>query len=474
MTFNSLTFLVFFSIVLGAHHLPLSWKARKRNLCAASYVFYAAWNPPFVILLWISTLVDWTAGRRIAAADRLGRKRAWLVLSLCANLGLLGYFKYGGFLLENTVELLALIHIRFLPAAPDIVLPVGISFYTFQSLSYSLDIYRGRMRPWDSAADFALFVTFFPQLVAGPIVRAADFLPQCREPRRATGPQLGWGLTLVCIGLFEKIVLSDAFLAPVADRVYAAPEALGCVDAWIGTLAFSGQIFFDFAGYSTCAIGSALCLGFILPDNFRSPYGAVGFSDFWRRWHVSLSTWLRDYLYISLGGNRKGRLRTGVNLMVTMLLGGLWHGASWHFVIWGGLHGLYLMVERGLKNIRFAMSVRRFLNTAAMQGVFSLLTFAVVTVTWVLFRAADLSSAGMILTAMTGGDGVRLVSRADIVGVAVLTAGLVLGHRAMRQKSLNEVCEKVAWGARAVLLAGMLITLALAPGEERAFIYFQF
>ncbi|MHC4180894.1 MAG: MBOAT family O-acyltransferase, partial [Planctomycetota bacterium] len=222
----------------------------------------------------------------------------WVLLSLITNLGLLGFFKYGGFLLENFVVLLNTAGIQYEPALPDIVLPVGISFYTFQTLSYTLDVYRGKTRPWMSFLDFALFVTFFPQLVAGPIIRSGDFLPQCIEPRRATGRQLSWGLTLLVLGLFEKIVVADGLLAPISDKVYAQAGEAGFLDAWCGTLAFSGQIFCDFAGYSTCAIGIALCLGFAIQDNFRFPYAAGGFSDFWRRWHVSLSSWLRDYLYI--------------------------------------------------------------------------------------------------------------------------------------------------------------------------------
>ncbi|MCD4722509.1 MAG: hypothetical protein K8S13_22030 [Desulfobacula sp.] len=336
MVFNSLTFLVFFGIVLIVHNLRISWTAKKLSLIYFSYLFYAAWNPPFVVLLWISTLVDWKAGKKIYFARNIFQKRLYLVLSLIVNLGLLGFFKYGNFLLDNFISIMNVFNISFHPAKPDIILPVGISFYTFQSISYTIDIYKGRMKPWKSSIDFAMYVTFFPQLVAGPIVRATDFLPQCSLPKASSGKQLSWGFFLLVTGLFEKVFMADTLLAPVADAVYSGIGQTGFADAWIGTLAFSGQIFFDFAGYSTCAIGAALCLGFILPDNFRFPYGAVGFSDFWQRWHISLSSWLRDYLYIPLGGNRKGNTRTQINLMLTMLIGGLWHGASWRFVAWGG------------------------------------------------------------------------------------------------------------------------------------------
>ncbi len=346
MVFNSLTFLIFILIVLILHHLPLRWTTKKFNLLIASYLFYAAWNPPFVILLWISTIVDWFAAKRLGRTENIAARRGLLLVSLGVNLGLLGFFKYANFVLDNFILFMDTLGVAYRPPPLDIVLPVGISFYTFQTLSYTIEVYRGKAQPWNSFLDFALFVTFFPQLVAGPIVRAVQFLPQCIGPRKATANQLGWGLSLLTVGLFEKVILADTLMGPVADKVYSAADKAGFIDAWVGTLAFSAQIFFDFAGYSTCAIGVALCLGFVLPYNFRFPYAAIGLSDFWRRWHISLSSWLRDYLYIPLGGNRCGVTRTQVSLMLTMLLGGLWHGASWRFLVWGGLHGLYLIVER--------------------------------------------------------------------------------------------------------------------------------
>ena len=294
MLFNSYTFVLFFGVVLCLHNLRLPWRAKKFNLLLASYLFYAAWNPPFVVLLWISTLVDWFVAKRMHRAASPVVRRALLMVSLAVNLGLLGFFKYSGFLIENFRAVLQLVSIEFVPPRMDIILPVGISFYTFQTLSYTLDIYFGKTRPWHSFLDYALYVTFFPQLVAGPIVRAVHFLPQCPEPRRATRDELGWGLTLMLIGLFQKVVVADGLLAPVAEAVYDTKVVATPASAWLGTLAFAGQIFCDFAGYSTCAIGAALCLGFRLPRNFHYPYAAIGFSDFWRRWHISLSSWLRD------------------------------------------------------------------------------------------------------------------------------------------------------------------------------------
>jgi len=337
--FNSLTFVAFFAIVLLLHNLPFGWRTKKVNLLLASYLFYAAWNPPFVALLWLSTIVDWYVAKALHRAEGTAKRRGLLWVSIVVNLGILGFFKYGGFLLENFVALVGALGLDFHPAAPDLILPVGISFYTFQTMAYSLDVYLRRAEPAKSFLDFALFVTFFPQLVAGPIVRPTHLVPQFEQPRKATSRQLLWGLGLMTLGIFEKVVIADGALAPTVDDVFGAKGYVPFLDAWLGAMAFSGQIFCDFAGYSTTAIGAALCLGFSIPNNFRFPYAAVGFSDFWRRWHISLSTWLRDYLYIPLGGNRKGNIRTYVNLSVTMLLGGLWHGASWTFVVWGGLHG---------------------------------------------------------------------------------------------------------------------------------------
>jgi D-alanyl-lipoteichoic acid acyltransferase DltB (MBOAT superfamily) len=484
MVFNSLTFLVFFAIVLFLHQLPLPWTVKKFNLLIASYVFYAAWNPPFVLLLVLSAVVDYYLARWMGRIDRLGGRRLLLAISLAVNLGLLGYFKYGRFLLDQFVWLLNRWGVHFQPAMPNIILPLGISFYTFETISYLMDVYRRRIKPWNSFLDYALFLTFFPHLVAGPIVRAGDFLPQCTTPRKATSAQMGWGLSLLVLGLFEKVILADAILAPVADKVYQKPMEAGFADAWLGTLAFSGQIFFDFAGYSTCAIGTALSLGFALKDNFRFPYGAVGFTDFWQRWHVSLSTWLRDYLYIPLGGNRRGQLRTYANLMTTMLLGGLWHGASWRFVAWGGLHGMYLAVERFLK---WLMGDRARPSHWLLQIPLALATFALVCVTWVFFRAESFRHAFALLATMLDptklltwlsrygqARSLALVSGEDSAWVLSVVALLVVCHWLMRHSTLEDVVARVPWWLRALGLAFLLICLALAPGDDRAFIYFQF
>lgn len=474
MLFNSLTFVVFFAIVLGVYHLLSGWSVRKGWLLAASYVFYGAWNPPFALLLAASTLVDWWAGLRLESAERTSSRRGWLLLSLLANFGVLGWFKYGHFLMENTLSLLAGMGVEAHLPKYDIILPVGISFYTFQTLSYTIDVYRRNLKAEPSLRDFAVYVSFFPQLVAGPIVRASDFLYQLASPPRPEPGRMGWGLFLMTLGLFQKMVLADTLLAPTVEAVFAHDFPLATIDAWAGALAFSFQILFDFAGYSTCAIGAALCFGFSLCDNFRYPYAAVGFSDFWRRWHISLSSWLRDYLYIPLGGNRCGMIRNSINLMLVMLLGGLWHGAGWNFVIWGGLHGLYLLLER---------FVRRIAGDATWGTSFPavclawLATFLGVVVTWVFFRAADLTQALHLIGDMAGGhasDGDRIIAGRELLQVGLITVAVLLIHRVMRERSIESVVERVPSWMLVAGWAGMLLSLGLARGNGAAFIYFQF
>ena len=471
MAFNSLIFLIFFAIVLGLHSLPLQWQAKKTNLLLASYIFYAAWNPPFIVLLWLSTLTDWFAARKIAVTSG-GAKRFYLLLSIAVNLGLLGYFKYGGFLEANFAALLGTMGVSYVPSGANIILPLGISFYTFQSMSYSIDVYRDRIKPHHSFLDFALYVTFFPQLVAGPILRAGFFLQQLANENKQRVNQMGWGLAIITVGMFEKVVLADGALAPIVERVYGEASAAGGVDAWIGTMAFAGQIFFDFNGYSMIAVGLGRCFGFELPWNFLSPYGAVGFSDFWRRWHITLSTWLRDYLYISLSGNRAGAARTIVNLMLTMLIGGLWHGASWLFVLWGGVHGLFLVIERVARQLFESSTLVR---TAGMQFVLGIMTWLAVCLAWVLFRAEDPASAAHLLTSMlTFGSGEELLGGSEVLTVVVVIVSLLVTHWFMRDRSFESVFKGLSWPVVGLILGAMLIAIVLSPGEERDFIYFEF
>ena len=473
MLFNSLTFVVFFAAVLAAFWALRSWEARKNLLLGASYLFYGTWNPPFALLLFGTTALDFYLGARIATARTPRTRRGWLLASLASNLSMLGFFKYGNFLLENTRWLLAHAGIAYHPPHLDLFLPIGISFYTFHSLSYTLDVYRGTTRPTRSLRDFTLAVSFFPQLVAGPIVRAADFLPQAAQPPKPEANRFIWGLLLMTLGLFEKTVLADTMLAGAAEKVFGYGGPLASLDAWTGVLAFSGQIFFDFAGYSTCAIGAALTLGFHLRDNFRFPYAAIGFSDFWRRWHISLSTFLRDYLYIPLGGNRAGVVRAALNLMIVMFIGGLWHGAAWTFVVWGLIHGLCLVVERVL---RVAFKDVAWVQHAGVQVLLGLATYVAVCFAWVFFRANDFATASRLVAAMVGAvaRGDAILPTREILQVTLVTLGLLGAHWFLRRTSLENVVSRMPRALLAGVWTVMICGIVLTQGNGNAFIYFQF
>lgn len=336
MLFTQLTFWVFFAIV-AALYVLLPHKAQNRMLLVASYVFYGAWDWRFLSLILLSTGVDYVVGLKIGAEDHQARRKRLLAISLAVNLGMLGVFKYFGFFVSSFEALLAQFGYETDPFVLSIVLPVGISFYTFQTLSYTIDIYRRELEPSRDFLDFALFVAFFPQLVAGPIERARNLLPNIAAPRMLSWDALGRGAVLCLLGLIKKVVIADA-IAPSVDAVYASPDPTRA-DVILATWLFAIQIYCDFSGYTDIARGVAKMLGFRLMRNFAQPYFAVDPQEFWRRWHISLSTWLRDYLYISLGGNRGGAWTTYRNLMATMALGGLWHGAAWNFVLWGIYQG---------------------------------------------------------------------------------------------------------------------------------------
>jgi len=472
MLFNSLTFVVFYVVVVTSYWSIRSWQARKNLLVVASYIFYGAWNPPFAGLLFGTTAMDFWLGRQMNKARDHTRRR-WLVASVCMNLSMLGFFKYGNFLLQNFQWLLARIGIVYQPPRLDILLPVGISFYTFHSLSYTLDIYRGVLQPTKSLRDFVLAVSFFPQLVAGPIVRAGDFLPQLLHPPRLKTGQFLWGLALMIVGLFEKIVLADTLLAGSADRVFGYPGPLVALDSWAGVLAFAGQIFFDFTGYSLCAIGAALTLGFHLKDNFRFPYAAIGFSDFWRRWHISLSTLLRDYLYIPLGGNQVRPFRAALNLVIVMFLGGLWHGAAWTFVVWGLLHGSYLVIER---IFRVSFENKPWASTLLVRVVAGFATYVAVCVAWVFFRAPDFANAGRMLSGMLGqhSHGDAILSTRELLQIGSVTAGLIAMHWAMRDNTFETAVMRLPPWTIAAIGSAMICAIILTQGSSNAFIYFQF
>ncbi|HEX9979412.1 MAG TPA: MBOAT family O-acyltransferase [Flavobacterium sp.] len=475
MVFNSYTFVVFFAVMLLLHSLPLSWKTKKMNLLAGSYLFYAAWNPPFVLLLWLSTVVDFFVGRALYTQENPVKKKFLLVVSLIGNLGMLCFFKYGTFLLENFVSLVNTLGIDYHPAAPGIILPAGISFYTFTTLCYTIDMYKKHSEPVKSLLDFSLFVTFFPHLVAGPIVRPPQLVPQFEKPRTASKKQLMDGLLLLSLGLFMKVVLADALLSTTSDAVFNAPFSLSALDAWTGVFAFSGQIFLDFAGYSTCAIGVAMCLGFVLPQNFNYPYAAIGFSDFWKRWHITLSAWLRDYLYIPLGGNRKGKVRMYFALMATMLLGGLWHGANWTFVAWGGLHGLYLWAEKFFKDRRKSQETEKQHRQWA-GFLYAFLTFMLVNITWVFFRSDSFGKAWLLLESMFGmaPDGKVLLTTMAIIKVGIVIPAILIFHWIMRNRKVLETAYTMKWWSLGMVWSALVLMIIWAQESGSAFIYFQF
>ncbi len=473
MQFDSITFLLFFLLVLAGYNVLRDWGTRKWFLLVASYLFYSAWNPPFLLLLLGSTTLDWLIARRIDQAEDPTRRKAWVVATLLINLGVLGYFKYSHFVLDNFASALASVGIAYVPPAFDIILPIGISFYTFHSLSYCIDIYRRRFKPTASWRDYALYVGFFPQLVAGPITRFSQMREQIETPRATTVAGLGMGCALLILGLFEKIVLADSVFAPIANAFFDAPGSGDSASAWVGVFAFSGQIFCDFAGYSSCALGSAMALGFVLPINFRNPYASVGFTDFWRRWHISLSSWLRDYLYVSLGGNRGGEWRTLRNLMLTMLIGGLWHGAAWTFVIWGALHGSYLTLERIVRAHVWPVHW----NNRALRFVYATITLFGVCIAWSWFRAANVSQGWRIMLELfdlrSAVAGMGQLGPSQIIVLASFLL-LVMVHAIFRNSG------PIAWFSRlsapllGLLLGLMLAMIVLSPGDNHAFIYFQF
>lgn len=473
MLFNSLIFILFFIWVLLVHYSPLAWRFKKNHLLIASYVFYAAWNPPYILLLMISTWVDWQVAKRMHQQVNSKKRKHWLWLSLTVNLGMLASFKYTGFMADNFTDLMQALGFSVTLADPGLILPVGISFFTFQTLSYTLDVYFKRLEPWHSFRDYALFVSFFPQLVAGPIVRAKDFLPQTQQQSHVPVAVFSLGVSLFIIGLFQKTVLADTFFAPIVDQVFANSTGIDTASAWLGSLFFSAQIFSDFSGYSLCAIGVALCLGFNLPVNFRSPFAAIGFSDLWRRWHISLSSWLRDYLYFPLGGNRHGQWQQYRNLMLTMLLGGLWHGAAWTFVIWGGLHGILLVVEHGLRKTQ---SYHQLLKTKPFRFVYGLFTFMMVMLAFVIFRADDMTQAGQLITALWPNAQNQSVVEINLWVKFVILAFvlLMLSQIFMRNRHLNHVLQSMPILWRTLMLSLFLLLMLITNGNSNAFIYFQF
>lgn len=474
MQFDSFTFIIFFAFSLAGYGLLNSWNARKNLLLIASYLFYSAWNPLFLLLLIGSTTADWWIARRIFAAQGHTIRKRWISLTILVNLIVLGYFKYSSFVIENLAGALKSLGIDYQPPHLGIVLPIAISFYTFHSLSYCIDVYRGKFMPTENWRDYALYVGFFPQLVAGPITRWTQMREQIEQPRSFNAEAIALGIALFTLGLFEKVVLADSIFAPVADTAFKDATAINPVSAWMGMLSFSGQIFCDFAGYSTCALGIALAFGFSLPINFRTPYAAIGFSDFWHRWHISLSSWLRDYLYVSLGGNRQGEMKTYRNLLLTMLIGGLWHGAAWKFVVWGAMHGTYLGCERF---IREKLWPANHLRSHSLKILYGAITLFGVMYAWVWFRAQNFTEGWQIHQQLFDLSG--LINHGHEIDFAqqlslLIFAALVGVHWWFREGDTKQWLSHLHPIWRGVLLATLLTLIVLSPGENHAFIYFQF
>ena len=474
MLFNSPEYLVFFVLVFG-----VSWALRGFPslriwvLLLASYFFYASNNSWLIALILVSTQIDFWVAKGIEDSDDPRRRRRLLLVSVCANLGLLGFFKYFNFFVETGVALAGAVGAEVDYTPLKILLPVGISFYTFQSMSYTIDVYRGELRAERSWSRFAFYVAFFPQLVAGPIMRAQEFMPQI--PRRPTLPLVDFERAVAMIGrgLLKKMVLADYFLAPYADLAFDHPEQVGCLAAWLGLYAFTFQIYFDFSGYTDIAIGCSRLLGYHLPDNFKLPYVAVSFSDFWRRWHISLSSWLRDYLYIPLGGNRMPS-EAGIyrNLMLTMLLGGLWHGAAWHFVLWGALHGLYLAIERRWGGPRDA---RDFADRGPLR-LFGrrLLIFHAVVLTWLVFRAQDMPHLIDLCRVLLGGGEQETVLRGGMLLCALVVVGSFVAQLIGAAYTPVRGFLRLPLPARAFVYSALVGAIAVFNKGAQPFIYFQF
>jgi alginate O-acetyltransferase complex protein AlgI len=460
MLFTQLEFPIFFVAVLCAAWLCRTRVTRNTILLAASYYFYAYWDYRFCGLLVLSTVVDFVVARLMDQSERPRVRRTLLLVSLVVNLGVLGFFKYFNFFIDSARPLIETLGLS--GETLEIILPVGISFYTFQTLSYTIDVYRRVLKPVDSFLDFSLFVAFFPQLVAGPIVRARELLPQLAIVPIWSKRRFYGGAQQMLRGAIKKVLLADR-LGEAVDVVFAGPDLYSGITIWIAVLAYAGQIYYDFSGYSDIAIGAAKMLGYRFPVNFRHPYLATSMSEFWRRWHITLSRWLRDYLYVSLGGNRMGAWFTYRNLLITMTLGGLWHGAAWTFVLWGVWHGVMLSIERSVKDL-YAMRPAKVVRWAT--------TFSVVLIGWVLFRSRDLETTGMILGRMA-----TLASGIDWYPPLVI-GGLVcmlVEHIAWRTRLRRAMrLPALAWYSPIATTIMIWALLLYAPRGFRPFVYFQF
>lgn len=477
MVFNSVVFLIFILIFFPTYWL-LKGRSRMWLCLLGSYLFYGWWDWRFLGLVLFTTTLDYWLGILLEDAPTQERKKQLVFISVLANLGFLGFFKYFNFFADSFVKVLHALGMQDNWHTLHIILPIGISFYTFQSMSYTIDVYREEIKAERDFFLYATFVSFFPQLVAGPIVRAKQFLPQFQGgDRKFTWERFTEGLAQVLWGFFKKVAIADS-LAPFVDQIFAFPTNFSSMSCLIGVILYSFQIYCDFSGYSNIACGLAQMLGFDFPWNFRTPYFSKNFSEFWTRWHISLSSWLRDYLYISLGGNRGGKWKTYRNNMLTMLIGGLWHGANWTFVFWGFLHGLYLIVQRmagpALGQIENAIRMPKWLQNAIDIGIVYFFT----CLAWIFFRAPDFTTAWQVITKITSLEGFSwntvtdklIVLKAFVLIFILLTAEIIHNNiKNLQHLALENPVFRVASFATLLLLLAFFGTFS-----ANAFIYFQF
>ncbi len=467
MLFHSFAFFVLFTVTFVVYWSIKDHRIRLISLIVASIVFYAHWNSLLVLLILFSALFDFQMARWIEASQSPFRRKALLTVSICTSLGLLAYFKYTGFLINAVYSVAHSLGVESSAPVFQLVLPLGISFYTFETISYVVDVYQGRIKAERNFQDYALFLMFFPHLIAGPIVRPGHFLPQVKRIKYLNWQRVQSGIQLFLLGLIKKAVIADQ-LANLVDPVFASPGAYSSGTLWAAVLCYSIQIYCDFSGYSDMAIGLAHALGFHLPVNFNMPYFALNVADFWRRWHISLSTWLRDYLYIPMGGNRRGSARMYRNIMVTMLLGGLWHGAGWTFIFWGFYHGLLLSVHRAIR-------WPAWLGNKMFVPFRILATFLFVCIGWVFFRAKSLSDAWLILYRMfVPAQGLELPPHVA-TAVAAVFALVFLAHMLSLVVDWGELLRRTPIQVvGAVVAIGFILAQLLTPDSGGAFIYFQF
>lgn len=483
MLFNSLTFLVFISLFIFVYFNTYG-KVRLWLCLLSSYLFYGWWDYRFLLLIIVLTLINYYCGLHMLDASDKRKKHShkFLWISMISSLGILGFFKYYNFFSSNIVYILNNFDIQVDQLTIDIILPVGISFYTFQTMSYTIDIYRYQLKPEESLLKFSTFVAFFPQLVAGPIVRASVFIPQLKSDRFPMVQDIITGLQWVIWGFFLKVVVADS-LALVVDVRFDNPLNHNALSLLIGVVYYAFQIYGDFAGYSLIAIGIARILGFHFPENFHKPYFASNISEFWRRWHISLSTWLRDYLYFSLGGNRQGRFKMYRNLMLTMILGGLWHGASWNFIIWGGLHGIYLIVHKLFSRVKKqdgSGNSGRFMSPLFVYPVNIIkivFTFSLVCIAWVFFRSSALNDSLIILDKMTYFDDYQFAGvpqKFHVVKGFLIISFLLLIEAFSSNRVILKLKEQQPYLHLLFSVFVMVLIAFLGTFDNSAFIYFQF